>query len=263
MDLHGDKSMSFNDTEVIKYNSDKYLIRDNYKDKQYYLKQLELINIRINRFEEKFSNGEVKAGPIAYYGRVSNLLFNKIGILYVLNVEINTIKQNIEKYFEMMFQLSKIDKLSYNDIVDLLSLGYLYNIEVDKLEFVKSNMIPENYVDAILDLLRNKIFNKKVFTTKDFYFKDNLGDRFVKDTDGLMKVINSNNEQDKNKEFINYLDKVKSKHFNRLLKEYERIGEDRYTYTGSYDFKFTAIAKILGIDKELLKDSKFIAVDLL
>ena len=53
------------------------------------------------------------------------------------------------------------------------------------------------------------------------------------------------------------------KHNNRLLKEYERIGENRYTYIGSFDFKLTAIAKILDIDKGLLKDSKFIAVDLI
>lgn len=255
--------MSFTDAEVIKYNSDRYPTRDNYKNKAYYLKQLELINAQINHLEEKFNNGEIKAGPIAYYCRVSSLLFDKIRLLYVLNAETNAIRQNIEKFFEIMFQLSKINELTYNTIVNLLSLGYLYNIEPHKFEFIESNMIQEKYVDAILDLLRNAIFNKKVFTTKVFYFKDNLDGRFVKDTAGLMKVINSNNEQDKNKEFINYLDKAKTKHFNKLLKKYEKIGEDRYIYTGSYDFTCTAIAKILGIDKELLKGSKFIAVDLI
>ena len=35
------------------------------------------------------------------------------------------------------------------------------------------------------------------------------------------------------------------------------------TYTGSYDFMLTALAKMLNIDKSLLEDSKFIAIDLI
>ena len=78
-----------------------------------------------------------------------------------------------------------------------------------------------------------------------------------------MNVINSDSIEGKNQEFVDFLNNVKTKYYNRLLKEYERIGENRYTYIGSFDFKLTAIAKILDIDKGLLKDSKFIAVDLI
>ena len=47
------------------------------------------------------------------------------------------------------------------------------------------------------------------------------------------------------------------------LAEKEEIGEERYTYTRSFDFKLTAIAKILDINKNILKELKFIASDLL
>lgn len=250
----------YNDEEVLKYTSDIYNIKDDYKNKDYYLKQLEQINQRMNFFKEKFNNGEVKRLS-TYYIFLADLLFKKISILYILSVEFDVIKQNVEEYFETIHQLSKLDKLSYTYLINLLSLGYLYNIDIQKFEFIKSNMIDEKYIDAVLDILRNKIFYNKVSTTKDFYFKEKgyFGDEYDKDTKGLMNVINS----DKSKEFINYLDNIKTKYYNRLLKEYERIGENRYTYIGSYDFKLTAIAKILEIDKELLKNSKFIAIDLI
>ena len=126
-------------------------------------------------------------------------------------------------------------------------------------------MNEEKYVDAILDLLVNKIFNNRVSTTKDFYYKEKgyFGDEYDKDNNNLMNAINSDSIEIRNQEFVNFLNNVKNKYYERLLKEYKRIGEDRYTYTGSFDFKLTAIAKILGIDKNLLKDLKFIADDLI
>lgn len=78
-----------------------------------------------------------------------------------------------------------------------------------------------------------------------------------------MKAINASSIEESTNEFINYLNNVKEKYYKRFMKHYEKIEEDSYTYTGSYDFRLTAIAKILGIDKNKLKDSKFIAVDLM
>ena len=41
---------------VLKYKADSYVVRDTFKSKDYYLKQLEMINERVNRFKEKFNN---------------------------------------------------------------------------------------------------------------------------------------------------------------------------------------------------------------
>lgn len=78
-----------------------------------------------------------------------------------------------------------------------------------------------------------------------------------------MDVINSSSIDDKNSEFKKYLDDIKEKHYNKLLNYYKKIGEDRWDYIGTFDFRLTALAKILEIDKDILKDSKFIATDLL
>lgn len=156
-------------------------------------------------------------------------------------------------------------KLQYTDTVNLISLYYLFNLNISDIEFIESKMVDEKYVDAILDLLRNKVFDNKIMTTKDYYLKEKISffPDYNKDNNGLMNVINSNNTEIRNQEFKKYLDEVKTKHYNRLLKEYEKVDEGKYTYLGTFDFKLTALAKILDIDKKLLKDSKFIADDLL
>ena len=256
------KEVKIDDEEVAKYSLDCYVIKDNYKSKEYYLKQLHQINQSLNKFKTMLQNVE---GYNACYYALLKFIFQKISILYVLGAEFDTIKQNVEDYRNIIEKLSNFCTLPYNHTVYLLSLGYLYNINVDKLKFVQAKMIDEKYVDAILDILRNKIFENKVLTNKDYYLKEKgyFGDEFDKDNSGLMNSINSNNTESKNQEFKKYLDEVKTKHYNRLLKEYEKVEEGQYTYLGSFDFKLTALAKILDIDKELIKDSKFIALDLL
>lgn len=124
-------------------------------------------------------------------------------------------------------------------------------------------MLKDTWIDAPLDMLINGVFLNKPVTSKDFCFKLTLsGD--LKKTDGeFMNVVNAKNQEEINNTFIEYLKTTKERFYKRQLKEYDRIGENRYTYTGSYDFMLTALAKMLNIDKGLLEDSKFIAIDLI
>ena len=48
-----------------------------------------------------------------------------------------------------------------------------------------------------------------------------------------------------------------------MKKNYNVVIHARYTYTGSFDYRLTAVAKILNLNKEALAESKFIAADLL
>lgn len=139
----------------------------------------------------------------------------------------------------------------------------MYNLNTEKVEFVKQNMLKDTWIDAPLDMLINGIFLNNPVTSKDFCFKLTLsGD--LKKTDGeFMNVVNAKNQEEINNTFIEYLKTAKEGFYKRQLKEYDRIGEDRYTYTGSCDFMLTALAKMLNIDKCLLEDSKFIAIDLI
>lgn len=78
-----------------------------------------------------------------------------------------------------------------------------------------------------------------------------------------MNVVNARNQEEINTAFVEYLKTTKESFYKRQLKEYERLSEDRYTYTGLCDFMLTALAKMLKIDKNLLENSKFIDIDLI
>ena len=256
------KKDNIKDEEVLKYSSENYVIKDNYKSKEYFLKQLQQINFFINHL---YNLGK-KYNSKPDYSFISKYLFKKICILYVLGAEPDIIKQNIVEMKNTMENITLSgSKLQYTDTVNLISLYYLFNLNISDIEFIKSKMVDEKYVDAILDILTNKVFDNKIMTTKDYYLKEKISffPDYNKDNNGLMNVINSNNTEIRNQEFKKYLNEVKTKHYNRLLKEYEKADEGKYTYLGTFDFKLTALAKILDIDKNILKDSKFIATDLL
>ncbi len=248
------------DEEVEKYFSPKYIVKDNYQSKEYYLKELYLNNQFINQLK-LLLNGKSKNDNLSFL--LAHHLYRKIYILYVIGAESDIIKDNIKNYKNV---LKLKNQLNYEEIVNLMSLYYLYNLNFNDIEFIKSKMLNEKYVDAILDLLRNTIFENKVITTKDFYLKEKLclWHEYKKDSDGLMNVFSADSMEQKNKEFKKYLDEVKTKYYNKIVKEFEmKMNDDGPEFVETIDFKLTAIAKILKIDRDFIADSKFIASDLL
>lgn len=236
--------------------------RDYFKSVEYYEKELQRCDSCIRRLREK--SAEVK-DMSRFYSVINHYLENKIEILYVLYEEPVVIEKSVDEYIDNLrknCQLGK-DKLTYNEIVFTLSWVILLEMDVSKVAFILEYMLPEKYVDASLDLIRNRVFGEKCSTDKKFYFKDKgyFGD-YTKSEGGLLNVFLSPKEN-QTEEFIKFLKEIKQKHYNRLIKYYESIEEDRYTYTGSFDYRLTAVAKILNLNKEALAESKFIAADLL
>jgi hypothetical protein len=248
------------DKEVLKYSKDSYCIKDNYKNKDYFLRQLEEVNKRIDKYKTLFDNGEVKDENV-YYIFLSSRLLEKIGLLNTLGEDKENIKSLVEEYCDAVEKKSD-NLLTYNEVKNTLSLAYLYNLDIDKVKFVKENMPKDTWIDASLDMLINGMFLNKPITSKNFCFKLTLSGN-LKKTDGeFMNVVNAKNQVEINDAFVEYLKTTKESFYKRQLKEYEGLDEDRYTYTGSCDFMLTALAKMLKIDKNLLEDSKFIDIDL-
>ena len=239
-------------------------MRDNKNSLEFYLDELDKLDNRIKTYKNYYDEGKVKSLS-NYYSILSSEILDKIKLLYVIGESKEKIKPLVEEYieyFNLKVESSKLEGLSYNEIVCVLSLGYLFNIDKSRLNFIKENMIKENYIDAKLDLLRNKIFEDKVLSTKDFYFKDTLGDKILKDTSGLMSAINTEDKSARNIAFKNYLEKEKTNFYNRYCNNLEKRGLNN-NYCGSFDYALTAVGKILGIDSSILKESKFIAFDLI
>jgi len=250
--------------EVAKLGNEKYVVRDDFKDKEYYINRLVKINALLNDVTERYESGTMYE-PERYYPLVRRQIIDMIYLLYVLGAEHGVIKKYVIEYLSL---LEKEDKRGwpYSIEVSVLALASLYDIETEKIAWVKSKMgqIKDKYVDAVLDVLRNKIFDDKLLTDKEFYFKETgIFSEHRRAKGGLVDVFNAKDVDTRTEKFVEYLTKVKEKHYKYLLKHYDEVGEERYTYYGSQCFKLTALAKILEIDKTKIASSRFIADDLL
>ena len=239
--------------------------RDDYKSKDYYLRELQ----RIDDFLSEIEIG-VKKSPKAdikqYYYVVNMHVYQRFCILYVLQADKKTLTDEALRYCRNWYAYTQLGgEMFYSELCNALSLYLLLPLDHTEIAFLEHHMIEEKCVDAVLDLLRNTAFHNQAVTDKSFYFKDKgyFSDDYTDSTGELMKAIRAEDKEIRTAEFVNFLETVKQPYYRRLLKYYEKIGEDRFTYIGSYDFRITAVAKVLEIDKAAIADSKFIAADLL
>lgn len=205
-------------------------------------------------------------GRKRYRRTADQYLFRRVCLLYVLRAGEQELADAALCYVRNVHERVRFnDELTYNIVCRALAFSVLFDFEPAEIEFLatpfKLQGLPE---DAVSDLLRNALFCGQARTDKDFYYKDKgyFGDG-QKDTGGLMQAINAPTQDERSTQFVKFLETEKEKHYQRLLKHYEEVGEERYTYTGSFDFRLTALAKALGIPKDALASSKFIAADLL
>ena len=214
-------------------------IKDDFKSKEYYQKELENLEKRINRYKDNLNQENASRLHIA----IGLKLLSVILIKYQLGYEIDEIKHDVLEYIENDKQkvLYCEGNLTYDDVANLLSLAYLFDVDSEQVDFIKTKMVEEKYIDIRLDIIRN------------LYFEEN---------GGIVDVYNAP-DAERTDLFLRHLNTVKDKHHRKLVKYYESLAEDRYTYTGATDIVLTAVAKALALDMSALCDSKYIASDLL
>lgn len=237
--------------------------RDDFKSKEYYIKQLKRSDKLIQD-----ATGVVHTNPdadrVAYCSIMSRESNDRLRLLYVLRADAQEVKDEALRYCRNVREYAQLSEVTGRILGRALSFSVLFDLDHEEISFLNEPLVEDRFIDAVVDLLRSFLFSDEIATSKDFYFKDKgyFGD-FKKDTAGLMKAINAATQEERTAEFAKFLNTEKEKHYKRLLKHYEEIGEERYVYTGSYDFRLTALAKVLIIDKAAIADSKFIASDLL
>lgn len=236
-------------------------IKDDFKSKEYYQKELENLEKRINRYKDNLNQENASRLHIA----IGLKLLSVILIKYQLGYEIDEIKHDVLEYIENDKQkvLYCEGNLTYDDVANLLSLAYLFDVDSEQVDFIKTKMVEEKYIDIRLDIIRNLYFEGKCYSSKGFYYRDKgyFGD-FSKENGGIVDVYNAP-DAERTDLFLRHLNTVKDKHHRKLVKYYESLAEDRYTYTGATDIVLTAVAKALALDMSALCDSKYISSDLL
>lgn len=114
---------------ILKYKDNSYVVRDTFKSKEYFLKQLEKINKCIDKYKTYLENGMVKDIHF-YYICIANNLLEKIRIFQTLGENRENIKSLVEEYCDAI-EKKKAD-LTYNEVENTLSLAYLYNLNIKK-----------------------------------------------------------------------------------------------------------------------------------
>ena len=230
-------------------------------DTQTDITELENLEKRINRYKDNLNQENASRLHIA----IGLKLLSVILIKYQLGYEIDEIKHDVLEYIENDKQkvLYCEGNLTYDDVANLLSLAYLFDVDSEQVDFIKTKMVEEKYIDIRLDIIRNLYFEGKCYSSKGFYYRDKgyFGD-FSKENGGIVDVYNAP-DAERTDLFLRHLNTVKDKHHRKLVKYYESLAEDRYTYTGATDIVLTAVAKALALDMSALCDSKYIASDLL
>jgi len=235
-------------------------IKDEFKTIEYYQKELADLERRIKKHRDNIRSDNASRVYIA----IGSKLLSVIHIKFQLGYDYESLKNTVMEYIQNEKQkLDYCDESTYNDVANLLSLSYLFDINPQEVEFINEHMISNDYIDIRLDIIRNMYFDGYFYSEKEFYYKDKgyFGDG-IKATGGIVDIYKANEEARTNL-FLKYLNTEKEKHHNRYVKHLEALSEDRYTYDGPIDFVLTAVVKAMNLDKELLNKSKYIATDLL
>lgn len=131
-------------------------IKDDFKSKEYYQKELENLEKRINRYKDNLNQENASRLHIA----IGLKLLSVILIKYQLGYEIDEIKHDVLEYIENDKQkvLYCEGNLTYDDVANLLSLAYLFDVDSEQVDFIKTKMVEEKYIDIRLDIIRNLYF---------------------------------------------------------------------------------------------------------
>ncbi len=116
-------------------------IKDDFKQEEYYQKELENLEKRINRYKDNLNQENASRLYIA----IGLKLVSVILIKYQLGYEIDDIRHDVLAYVEnakLAVQYSG-GSMVYDDVANLISLAYLFDVDSKQVEFIKTYMVPE------------------------------------------------------------------------------------------------------------------------
>lgn len=105
-----------------------------------------------------------------------------------MGYEIDEIKHDVLEYIENDKQkvLYCEGNLTYDDVANLLSLAYLFDVDSEQVDFIKTKMVEEKYIDIRLDIIRNLYFEGKCYSSKGFIIGiRGISEILVKKMEGL------------------------------------------------------------------------------
>lgn len=231
-------------------------MRDKRRDEDYFnaLIMKEKKNIKIFEDAVKKStieNGERDRGTRNGYSILINSYQKEINLLYSYGESLEIIEACYKK---LLFYYGKMwdRKYGYIELIKVLSLAVLFETHQSEISELEEKLISENFNDYLVNVLLNKI---------DPAWKNNGIEFEFKGVYDCLKPILNNHEK-KDCELLKEYLQEKWYEIHRECAWYDSHKSNKDTYYGYWSFEAGAIAKMLNLDDEKLKDAPYYPYDL-
>lgn len=232
-------------------------MRDKLKNKIYFEKQIEYAYNSIERYENLISKvidtqGKDSEGANNGYGILTMFYNQAINLDYSIGKEVVQLKKLFKhfiKYYTLVWNIGN----GYIDLVRVLSLGILLGIENSEFMGLKKKIISEGLDDYLVNFLINFIDNEWELNSKGFHFK------------GIYEPIKNIIEEKDQSISADMLKTYLDKEWYEIHSEcawYNSHNSKQDTYYGYWAYEAGAIAKILHLNDEELKEQQYYPYDL-
>ena len=217
-----------------------------FKDEEYFNAYIEKEKARIEKFLNWIEIGETPAGRIPAVKSV--LIDIKTDIIigkYSRGDDLAPMKDEYTEVFKEWLPLFSTE--SYNVLLRMISLGILFGIDDELLDKASELTAQAGFKDWLISfLLQGRKDSEKISTDKFLFKKKYLPP---------LKSFVENKNIDDMKLYL-------SKWYNTNCGYYGAHKSTEKLYCGYWSFEAGAVAKILGIDDEQIKDAKYYPYDL-
>ncbi|WP_307346736.1 PoNe immunity protein domain-containing protein [Metabacillus malikii] len=232
-------------------------MRDTFQDRGYFNRYLDYQNKRIIRFEELLKQLIIEKGT-EYKGvrtgkiALVNFYLDKLNALYSIGAPIEEIEElfpTVVKYFTGIWY----KEASYSNLLKVVSLAVLLNVSKEQLKDLLHVMKSEEFNDRLIDYLLKYI-------DSDWECKCSEH-RIIYPYGYLQNIIDAKEEN----EALEMLEVYLEKHWYKGHSDtgwYESHKGNKDIYSGYWSFESGAIAKILQLDDEQLKEVPYYPYDL-
>lgn len=225
-------------------------MRDYKKDVTYYENYISSHKILLEKIQEGIqTSGDDEERRMRYVLAKGNTLYNLIKANYSMGNSIDVVKS----YFDELLDEMEEFFCEYSSILymyDMMALAILFEVSRDRFSVLCDITHKLKKEDAITHLYENYFYNKTISVNgKTLY-----GNPY----DKLLEIIG---KEDVQKNLANYLKKDWYKE-NRQAFWHDSHKAKQDVYVGYWSFEAGAIAKILNLDDDILKDVPYYPYDL-
>lgn len=225
-------------------------MRDCLKDVQYFNEFLEEEEARIQKFQAKLDNNEVKADRILpVMSKIHNM---KLGVLIAKYSKGENTDDLIQNYNDLIEKLPEVwEPDFYIKNLWLISIGIMLDTDNSMLDIIRKLVVKSEKNDWLYNFL---------FEYKSNNIEDIAGElEFPQEYQMLYEIAIS--EEERSKRLEEYIENI----WYNAHKDcgwYDSHKNKQKLYFGYWSFESGAMAKILGIDDDKLKNVPYYPYDL-